>query len=426
MHSALRRKGPPVVARLRAAAARLGRRDETLAVFSQGLVSAGNFALTAAIARTLPMADFGLYMLVMSIVWLFIDLHVAMIAGPYVINRQKIKPHRRAVFFGSAVLHEAGLIAAGAAVAVAVAAHGAVSSSSAAAAGLAVCALLLRDQTRRFLVGHGMLRDCLTFDIAVLMLWAGGLIAGVVSGSFSLAWGFAAAAFACAVPCAAWLPRLGRLHGRPSLALRHWRLNWGIGRWMVLSGMMWSLAAYLYPWTLAAAHGTVETGLWAAALGLSSLCNVPLGGLQNHYAVRIAETGRRDLPREVTGKAVRLAALAGVFVLLFAAVGTSLTQALYGAAYAPAAPLALLMTFNLMIGTASFCVSRGLFALGRGGSDCAVNAIPLVVSGTAGVWATIAFGPVGAVASFLAANALALAVRALVLRRALLSPGRPA
>lgn len=57
---------------------------------------------------------------------------------------------------------------------------------------------------------------------------------GIVSRQFSLVWAFGAVAFLCALPCLWWVRQLGFLHNWVSLALRHWRMNWSIGRRMVL------------------------------------------------------------------------------------------------------------------------------------------------------------------------------------------------
>jgi len=416
----------PVRTRLCAAASRLGVGDEALVMIDQAVVSASNFALVACVARILPIADFGLYMLVMSMVWMFVDLQVATIAAPYVINRQKLSNWKRAAFFGSVVLHEGVVLAAAmlisAVVIVAINVEptdAEVGGTRAGIAALAVGALLLRDQTRRFFIAHGKLRDCLVFDGFVVALHGAGIFAGVASQNFSLIWAFGASAFACAVPCALWLSRLGSLHVRTSLAFKHWRLNWSLGRWMVLSGMMWSLATYIYPWTLSAMRGTTDTGIWAAALGLCSLCNVPLSGLQNHYAVRIAGSDIWNLGQKIIATAVRLAGIAAAFVVLFAVAGDRIIVLLYGEAFEVAAPLTVLMALNLLVGAVSFCVSRGLFSLDRGGADCAVNAIPLAAFGVGGALATAQFGPTGAVLSFLVSNVLALGVRILVLRSVL-------
>ncbi|WP_170149608.1 hypothetical protein [Rhodoplanes roseus] len=395
-----------------------------LVVVDQGLVSAGNFALTASVARLLPLSDFGRYMLIMTVVWLFTDLQVATVTGPYTINRPKLTAARRGPFFGSIVLHQgvvlmAAMLAAAMTAGTQSGAPGGSAITVVAAAALSVVGLLIRDQMRRLFIVHQQLVDCLKYDGVVLALHGTAVLAGVASGHFSLVWAYGSAAFACAIPSLHWLRRLGPVHRRPTLAWRHWKLNWGVGKWMVLSGVMWSLATYLYPWTITAAHGTTETGLWAAALGLSSLCNVPLGGLQNHYAVRIAAASTADLGGEVLGSAVRLAGLAFCFVVLFALVGGQLMGLLYGDRFVPAAPLTTLMAMNLLVGSVSFCVSRGLFAIGRGGADCTVNTVPLMVFVVCGAWATVSFGPLGAVASFLASNVVALAFRAAVLRRAL-------
>jgi O-antigen/teichoic acid export membrane protein len=288
------------------------------------------------------------------------------------------------------------------------------------AAAIAVGGLLLRDQARRFFIAHGRLLECLKFDTAVVALNGAAILGAATIDRFSLGWAFTAAGLACAIPCGRWLPELGTLHARVSPALTHWLLNWSVGRWMVLSAIMWSGSSYIYPWTIAAVHGTAEMGLWAAALGLSSLCNVPLGGLQNHYAVRIAQSDIPELARRVTAAAIRLAGLAAVFALVFAMAGDRIMALLYGRSFVAGAPVTVILTLNLLVGSASFCVSRGLFALNRGGADCMANAIPLAGFAVWGAWATYQFGPVGAAISLLVSNALSVGVRVALLRGALM------
>ena len=109
---------------------------------------------------------------------------------------------------------------------------------------------------------------------------------------------------ACGIAVLVWLwseRSFYRLRLRESLA--DFKRNWTFGKWVFASGLVWAISMNLYPWLLAAFHGTASAGVWAACLGAVALGNPAVLGVQNFLGPKIAhvyaEEGRRSLRRFV-------------------------------------------------------------------------------------------------------------------------------
>jgi O-antigen/teichoic acid export membrane protein len=171
----------------------------------------------------------------------------------------------------------------------------------------------------------------------------------------------------------------------------------------------------LYPWFLAAFHGAASTGVWAACLGVVSVGNPVLLGIQNFLGPKIshayAEAGAKTL-RQMMFRITAAVSLPVSFLSLALILwGGRLVTLLYGRQYAGNGLVVVVLALNLLVSGASFSFTRALFALERADLDFMVNLAALFTMVTMGFWLVRAFGPLGAAIGFLTANFASSAVK---------------
>jgi O-antigen/teichoic acid export membrane protein len=179
----------------------------------------------------------------------------------------------------------------------------------------------------------------------------------------------------------------------------------------------------LYPWFLAAFHGTASAGVWAACLGAVALGNPVVLGVQNFLGPKIAhvyaQEGRKSLRRFVLSTSVAVALPLLLFGLAMMLLGGPLVTLLYGHKYAGNGLVVALLAFNLAVSALAFSFSRALFAIERADLDFVVNFVALFIMLTFGLWLVRSFGVAGAAFGLLTANAAASAVRCFVFAKIL-------
>jgi O-antigen/teichoic acid export membrane protein len=182
-----------------------------------------------------------------------------------------------------------------------------------------------------------------------------------------------------------------------------------------LSALVWAAVTYLYPWFIAYFHGLDLVGKWGAAYNALAFCSVPIAGLQNYVGARILrDSARRSLTslrRDVMRWSAIFGAIAVGFLALYASVGDVLIFLIFGSKYSGLGMLASVLALNVAFLSLNFCVSRGLFALGRANVDFAVNLLLLAFLAAVGLWLIADYGEMGAAASICLSNALSLVTR---------------
>jgi O-antigen/teichoic acid export membrane protein len=295
------------------------------------------------------------------------------------------------------------------------------------ALGIVVSFVLFRDFVRRVNFAHLQPGAALILDSLVTALQLIGLFALVWTNELTVARTFLVIGVAAGVPAVAWVV-VGRKDlkvSRPVVA-RDLSKNWKFGKWLLMSGTLWSLSFYLYPWLLAAMHGPAATGIWAVGVGVVAVANPLLLGYQNHLGPRIMSSYARE---DIAGfrKAVvrggwMFGAIVSPLTVILVALGCLAAAVIYGDSYAGNGWLVGVLAVNLLVGAIAFPYSRGLFAIERADVDFRVNLVALGVLFAIGVWLVRGFGPVGAAWGMLASNVVSSGFRAEAFRRL---TGRP-
>lgn len=398
-------------------------RQGILSLVDQGVVSATNFLTGVIIARACSKEELGLYMLGFSLILLVTDLQGSLISTPYMVYAPRLKDEAHALYTGSTLIHQLALCflivlaLAGGEIAIG---HGVGPRGLGPVlwALVAVASLImLREYARRTWFACLKVKRVLLFDSCIAVGQIGGLMLLAHFGLLSASRAYCVIGFACGVAVLSWLwseRSFYRLRIRESLA--DLKKNWIFGKWVFACGLVWAISMNLYPWLLAAFHGTASAGIWAACLGVVALGNPAVLGAQNFLGPKIAhvyaQEGGRSLRRFVLRASVAFALPMLVFGLAMMFGGGPLVTLLYGHQYAGNGLVVTILAFNLAVSAVAFSFSRALYTVERADVELVVNLVGLFIMLTLGLWLVRSFGILGAALGLLAANTAASGVRA--------------
>lgn len=403
-------------------------RRGVVALADQGVVSATNFLTGVIIGRSCIKEEFGLYMLGFSIVLFAMNLQTSLISTPYMIYSSRLTGREYARYTGSTLIHQLGLSAliiiilviAGVVLSLGVGHHGLVPVVWALV--VVITVILLREFARRICFVNMRFKTALFLDSGVAVVQICGLLFLGYFGLLTATKAYWVIGLASGIGAVAWLIRMRKTFAvQLTWGISDFRRNWSSGKWLFASGFLYALSMNLYPWILAAFHGTASAGVWAACFGIVSIGNPLLVGVQNFLGPKIVHTyaqGRAKAFRQFVLKAGAVFSL--VITPLFVALlffGGSLVVIFYGDKYTGNGLVVSILALNLLISTFAFSFSRALFAMERVDVDFAVNFVFLFVLLTLGLYLIKAFGPLGIAFSLLIGNTAVCAFRYLFLIR---------
>ena len=389
----------------------------------QAVASGTNFASGLIIARACSKEEFGLYMLGFSLISLMTDFQTLLVSTPYMIYAPRLKERAHALYTGSTLIHQlalclltmlalvCGLLAV--TMGVGPRGLGPVLWALVAVIGL----IMLREFVRRVCFARLKLMTAFVFDTCIAVGQIGGLFLLARLGRLSASRAYWVIGIACGIVGLWWLwSDRGSYHPRMSESLADLKKNWVFGKWVFASGLLWAVSMNLYPWFLAAFHGIASTGVWAACLGVVSVANPALVGIQNLLGPKICHVYAAEGPRALRRLVLKITAVIALPTSLLCVVmffwGGRLIALVYGRQYAGNNLVVAVLAFNLLVTTVSFSFSRALFAIERADVDFLVNLAALFIMVTLGFWLVRAFGPLGAALGLMGASLVTSAVRA--------------
>lgn len=398
-----------------------------LGVFDQAIVSLTPFVASVLMGRINTQAEFGLYVLGVSVVAFLVELQTALISSPYMVYSPRLRGPKRARYAGGTLLLQLALGGAAALAlgisAAAVAIHDGGGDGLAPVLGalaLVIIFILLRDFIRRVAMANLEMKGALVLDMTVSALQLAGLSVLAILGILTAPLAHLMIGAACATVALFWIRR-NRQRFEPSArhARRDLKRNWFLGKWLFASGLLWALGVHAYPWILAAMHGTGAAGIWGACLGALSLVVVVQGGITNwlgpKIAITYAEGGATPLRRFVFQASAGFAAVLALLCLALFLFADRILTLLYGELYASSGTVLAIMAVGVVARGAAFCFSRGLFAIERADVDFWINLIPLMILASLGLWAISTHGAVGAAATLLISHVVTSVTRGVAL-----------
>lgn len=396
-----------------------------ISLADQAVASATNFITGIIIARACTKDEMGLYMLGLSLIVMITDFQTSLITTPYMVYAPRLKGRAHALYTGSTLIHQlvfcllAMFAVAGGGLVVA---HGYGPRGLGPVLGalsVVVALIMLREHARRVSFARLRLTTAFLFDTSIAVGQIGGLVLLARLGLLSAIHAFWVIGAVCGIAVLGWLwSDRECYHPQLQESLADLKKNWVFGKWVFASGLVWALSMNLYPWLLAYFHGTASAGVWAACLGVVSVGNPALMGIQNFAGPKIAhvyaEFGQKALRPFVLKVTAALSLLMSVLCFVLILWGGRLVALLYGHQYAGNNLIVIVLSLNLPIAAATFSFSRALMAIERADLDFQVNFAALFIMVFMGFWLVRAYGTLGAASAFLAANFVISVVKAAV------------
>jgi O-antigen/teichoic acid export membrane protein len=381
------------------------------------------------IGRVCGKPELGVYTLVWTLLSLGTEISAALITTPYTVFSPHLNRYRRSRYLGSIFVHQVVLAIFFALVIV----TGSCLSSwygwsprnfanvftTTAGVTVFVC---IKEFVRRVSFAELNIRTVLFVDGLASATQIGGVLFLFRLGALSVSGTLAVLGISSAVAVGIWF-RLGRdaFRFEPLLYKRDLRRNWRFAKWSLASGVLSSVSRYLFPWMLAAFHGTSVTGSWAACSAIVAMCNPAVIGISNYALPRIsnvyASSGTAAMRKTVNRFSLLFVLLLLPVVLLLGACGERLITGVYGMAYSGSALVLFLLGLNLLINTLTNPFSQGLFSLDCAKADTLINALCVALLFTVGIDAVRLYAATGAATALLVSSAITAAVRIGVFQR---------
>jgi O-antigen/teichoic acid export membrane protein len=399
-----------------------------ISLADQAVASATNFATGIIIARACSKEELGLYMLGFSLIFLMTDFQTSLITTPYMVYAPRLKGRAHALYTGSTLIHQLvfclftvfGVVCGAFVVSNGIGPKGL--GPVLRALSIVIALIMLREHARRVSFARLRLKTAFLFDTTIAVGQISGLLLLSHFRLLSANRAFWVIGSVCGIAVLGWLWTDREFyHPRISESRSDLKKNWVFGKWVFASGLVWAVSMNLYPWFLAYFHGTASTGVWAACLGIVSVGNPALLGIQNFVGPKIAHVYAASGPKALRRFVLKITAVLALPVALLCLVlivwGGRLIALLYGRQYAGNSLVVAILALNMLVFATSFSFSRALMAIERADLDFLVNFAALFIMLVVGFWLVRAFGTLGAAIGLLAANFVTSAVRAGVFLR---------
>lgn len=400
-----------------------GRSRVLFALCDQGVVSVTNFATAVIIGRVCGKAELGVYTLAWTLMTLATDVSGMLTTTPYTVLGPQLSQGRRRRYLGSILVHQLLLSMMFALTMAAGAVLGSwrgwlsdsISSVVTTTAGVIVF-IGLREFVRRVSFAELRIGWALAVDVTACLAQAGGILLLLHFGALTASRTFTLLGISSALGAGGWLVlRRGAFHPDTRLCARHLKRNWRFAKWVLGSGILSVFARYLYPWLLAAFHGTSVTGTWGACSAIVALGNPVVLGLGNYVLPKIsnvyATSGTAAMQRHVYRSSLLLTVLLLPLVLVLAGCGGRIVTGVYGKTYAGNADVLCLLALNMLITSATNPYSQGLFSLERAKADTLVNVVWVALLFTMGIAAVKSYAALGAAAALFVSSSITAVIR---------------
>jgi O-antigen/teichoic acid export membrane protein len=401
-----------------------------IALCDQATVSVTNFGTAVIIGRVCGKAELGLYSLAWTLIAMATGVISTLISSPYTVFGPQLSRSRRRRYLGSILLHQVffSLVIALAIGTVAVLGSGrgwlSNSKSSVIATTAAVIGFAsLREFIRSVSFAELRIGWAFLVDLTACLAQAAGIFLALHFGGLTVSRTYAIIGLSSALATGGWLVlRREMFRFDRRLILPDLRRNWRFGKWVLGSGLLWQGTGYLFPWVLAAFHGSSVTGLWAACSAIVALGNPVLLGLSNYALPKIsnvyAATGILDMKRHVHHYSLMFTALLLPVVALMAGFGERILTRIYGQGYGGTSTILILLALNMLMITLAKPFSQGLFSMECARTDTFVNVVWVSLLIAAGIPAVRSYAALGAAVAMLGSSTVAVGIKIIAFARA--------
>jgi len=388
----------------------------------QAVASGTNFITGVILARTCSKEELGLYALGFSLILLMTDFQTNLITTPYMVYAPRLNAQAHALYTGSTLIHQLTfcvLTMLGVAGGAIVVTHGVGPRGLGPvlwALSPVIALIMLREHARRVSFARLRIMTAFLFDTSIAIGQIIGLALLAHFRLLSASRAFWVIGSVCAIAVLGWLWSDRQCY-RPrfSESLADLKTNWAFGKWVFASGLVVAVGMNLYPWLLAAFKGAASTAVWAACLGVASVGNPAVLGIQNLIGPKIAhvyaEAGPEALRRLVFKASLVIALVMSLLFVLMFKWGGSLVALLYGSQYAGHGLIVTIIAANVLVLTTAFPFTRALYAIERADLDFFGNLIAIFIMVTVGLWFVRVWGLFGAAVVLLGSSLVTSAAK---------------
>ena len=403
-------------------------RNNIVALLDQAVVSIANFSTGLILGRICTKEQFGLYALGFTVITMGICVQDSLILTPYTIYSPRLKGAELSQYKASTFFHQLLyslcilflLIVFRAGLSLGAGPPGMVPVADALI--FVTAFILLRNYARRVSFAALDMGEALALDCVVSILQIGGLVALAYFGSLAASGAYWIVGAACGIGTIPWvLSKRKDLRIQYGEAITDLKRNFSTGKWILASGLLWTMVISVYPWLLATFHGTASTGVWAACIGVINFCNPVFLAMQNSFSPKIAHTyasvegdGFRSFSFQVTRV---FGFVLAPFCIVLVFFGEQLVTGIYGGKYAGTGFIVSILALDFLVSALTFPLSRALFTVGRADVDFKINLVMLLCLLSFGIPLVTRFGAVGAAASLFITDLACLVCRYIALSR---------
>ena len=384
-----------------------------IAVTDQVIVSAGSFITGVIVARVCNKAEFGLFVLGLTIVTFALSLQSSLITSPYMIRISKIGETERDSFTGSSFIQQLMLSLTSGFLLMSVSFFfrgehsGMITVMSAVAVALPF--ILIKEYIRSVSLARLHIHSVLFCDSLLLCVQVTGVL--LLARYHMLS---ASATFFI----------IGISYGSAGISLMVWRHGWfnlkirevrihlvqnlELGRWLLAASFIYTFSKELYPWMLTFFHNPAATGSFAACLGVVFISNPFVIGLTNFLGPlanhEYADKGKQSLFNLIRKSTLLVAVMMGLFCSILFIFGEEIMTLIYGSKYSGNGLVISTLGLSILVSVLTLPIGLGLYAMERPDLTFKAGLCNLVVTVFIGIFLVKNMGPLGAGLSLLFGN----------------------
>ncbi|MEL7237365.1 MAG: polysaccharide biosynthesis C-terminal domain-containing protein [Planctomycetota bacterium] len=381
----------------------------------QAACSATNFLTGVLVSRSVTEAEFGLYGTALATLLIITEAHNALISTPHQVLSPRLHGGDLRRFNGSNLLGSLslggvsliGLLAASTVVWLLGDEH---FGQTMLALAIAMWAILARQFARQFSFAMHRPAMALLVDAIMAVVQLGTLFVLFRNGQLGPVSAVIVIGVANAIAVGVFLLLdRRRFAPRPVDARRDFAATWPMAKWLVFSGVLWTLGMHGYPPLIFGVAGKEQAGIWTACFGIAALANPLLMGIQNIVGPAVAHAYTAHTVEGFRRYVLRITAGFGGLVLPFAIVVSifgELLVSIYGPQYTGYGAIVGILAFSTLTHAIGFPSARGLMAIHQTRHDLIGNVITLAVMLSAGIALIAMYGVLGAALSFVISEVL--------------------
>jgi O-antigen/teichoic acid export membrane protein len=384
-------------------------------VFDQGLYSLTNFLTGVLLARTLMKEEYGIYVLALSLIITIMGIQRAVITVPYTVYSQKHSEEELNVYTGSVFIHQIILLLITIAFSLLFSKYFFLKEEIPSNTlfmlitfSIAAVGVLLRDFVRSYLLAKLAVRQSVIMGVSVNIVQLLILALLYASNSLTIHSAFFIVGGCSIIPSLYFFLRTSQIRVQTSRIFNDFNNNLKLGKWILGSTIISTLASQSYPWLLVFFADKSAVAILGVTLSLANIFGPLLQGINSYIFPKMAHSRQNDTPSEVIKimkKAVILLSIIfGLWIICGALFGNHLLALIYSSKYAGYGSVLIIVILSSFISAVTGPLNSALDALERADISFKSLIAGLIVTVSVGIILTYQWGLYGAVIGMLLSN----------------------